>query len=525
MTYKAREEIAINNLEELLSIVDKKAKKNKKCYYSYKSSIIDYSFLTKKFNLKNCKTELTYGNIISFIKFDFMLTQDENTYIISEPNQYGYVAASLNINNNYVLLKLFANSVNDDGTYKSKSLKNLTNNNFVVIDIETTGLDFLNDDIIQIAIYKNENEKYVRYLPLKKKKTNEAFYINKINDKILENTNALSQNEVNDLITKFDLENIPLVYWSGKNQFDRNFLEIYFSEHNLNGLEKLTFYNGKNLLKKISKKIAISKSKDDIADAYGISTKNSHEAISDCIIEKQIIDNLLNENYTPLLTLDKFNNSEIINKIKELFNLREYHADEIKTIYENFCYYLMAKNGKIYFDYDKPHRTRGKEWIDIHHIDETTIDDIANRTRLAIESKDKITLKELKPYNKANRLVYANKIEHFILHCLIALYNIANGRHTIFGGVHWQFGAILHMQTALLKDSDKLYEIQKHKELLFNQITFDEIIDIYSTILVLERNHSIEERFEFYKLNEYKYDENKFNKIISIIKSNIKNKQ
>ena len=47
------------------------------------------------------------------------------------------------------------------------------------------------------------------------------------------------------------------------------------------------------------------------------------------------------------------------------------------------CYFLYRKNGPVSNDYDKYPKTRGKEWIDIHHIDENKKNnDISNLVAL-----------------------------------------------------------------------------------------------------------------------------------------------
>lgn len=126
--------------------------------------------------------------------------------------------------------------------------------------------------------------------------------------------------------------------------------------------------------------------------------------------------------------------TEIIEKIKnhELGNEKEAFS-----LYNELCEFLKSKYGMVDKDYDKNPTKRGKEWLDIHHIREYELDDIAKRTD---QAKGKLlfpifstmcTLDELKPYNIKEQLVYANKIEHFLLHYLI---DSIRGRMIFSGG-------------------------------------------------------------------------------------------
>ena len=147
--------------------------------------------------------------------------------------------------------------------------------------------------------------------------------------------------------------------------------------------------------------------------------------------------------------------SELIAKIKnhELGN-----AIEAFELYNLFCDILKKKYGLVNKDYDENPTKRGSEWLDIHHILEYELGNISGLTKSAkfIEQKtqnhapDEIIIKiprsefhkgnnyeipeiykektyiyaceplgELKKYNAKDQLVYANKIEHFLLHYLI----------------------------------------------------------------------------------------------------------
>ena len=151
--------------------------------------------------------------------------------------------------------------------------------------------------------------------------------------------------------------------------------------------------------------------------------------------------------------------NDLIEKIK---NHTLGNKEEASALYFAFCDCLKEKYGLVDRDFDDNPTKRGKEWIDIHHIREYELDNIANRTEearaferkqrnpfcenqivIALKSSEwndakmeeirkqypdksiafwglEYSLEELKPYNAKEQLVYANKIEHFLLHYLIA---------------------------------------------------------------------------------------------------------
>ena len=87
----------------------------------------------------------------------------------------------------------------------------------------------------------------------------------------------ITQNEVDAVLERFDLENRVVVIWSGKDYFDRTFLETYFYQHGLKGLEKIKFFSGISLLDEIKDCEIKSRSKDSIAYIYGIDTTNNNK--------------------------------------------------------------------------------------------------------------------------------------------------------------------------------------------------------------------------------------------------------
>ncbi len=63
------------------------------------------------------------------------------------------------------------------------------------------------------------------------------------------------------------------------------------------------------------------------------------------------------------------------------------NAEEARSIYFVYCAHLKGKYGGVDKNFDENPTKRGKEWLDIHHIMEYELDDIAKRTNAAIWDK------------------------------------------------------------------------------------------------------------------------------------------
>lgn len=516
-------EIKVKSLNEIIDLIDSKAvKKNDRLILN--GNILDAATLINKYSLKPCNDsfkaeyQIFLSSYQSFKMISFSCPLNE--FIVSPPSMYGHTIIILNING--ILVQLHQNQkTNYETRFKSSKINNYQNQRFVVLDIETTGLDPLVDDIIQICIYESNENKYVRYLPLKKKIKNTAKEINRISETTLRTKKPLSQKEVDEIIKQFNLSDCVIMIWTGKNLFDRLFLEVYFKENNLTGLEYFTFFNAKNLLNEFKNEIEIKDlSKDNIAHLYGINYHNSHDALEDCKIEKEIISNLICDNIKPL----KFNFELImINKIISIYdNISKKSNIIAERTYWEFCDFLVSKYGRLLNDYDKAHKKRGNEWIDIHHIDEIIEHNIAVRTQLAQQDNNLKVIKEMGKFNKSNRLVYANKIEHFILHALLDMYKSSYDK-LYQGGLHFAFGDILKLEIGLFENNSRFIKIQNNKSEFYKFISFDDILNIYIlTCKFLQVKNMQQIADNYWKLNKYKYDKQKFKEIMDLINKKLK---
>lgn len=469
---------------------------------NFNGTELDALKLIKRFGLK-----FENNSSRNYQSFKRLRLKNQNTYSVGPNSMYGHILYKFNIIG-YCINITKNTKTNYNQNYISQRVNGLTKDDkYVILDIETTGLDPVIDDIIQICIYENENHYTLRYLPLEKRESNIAYKHNHIEDDLLQNQSPISQAEVDRLIEKFDLENKTVLIWTGKNYFDQMFLESYFYEHNLKGLEKIKFYNGADLLDLVNGYTG-SRAKDEIAEIYQIDTTNAHNALNDCRIESEIIENLLNKNFTPFIPI--INNTRYRRLMYEIwsffFEKSDFTAEEL---YDKLCNELVIKNGKILEDYDKNPRTRGKEWIDIHHIDEKILDNIATRTNEAKKRGDFIELRMLAPFNKKERLVYATKVEHFLLHCILNFID-----DCLSYGTHFLFGDLLKMEIGIFEEGSWLKKIQDiRNDKFYSLIDFGYVVKIYRK--VLERQGEIPYILEdFYKLDTYKYDKEKYDSIM-----------
>lgn len=134
--------------------------------------------------------------------------------------------------------------------------KSVDPSQYVVLDVETNGLKASEDDLLSISVYKpDDGRTFNRFLPLEKQSfiNQSAFEKNGITESDLEGKKPLSQQEVNDLIRDFELEERTILCYGGgpgrsKQGFDDRFLRQYFSDHGLMGIDGMKFFNFKTMV-------------------------------------------------------------------------------------------------------------------------------------------------------------------------------------------------------------------------------------------------------------------------------------
>lgn len=168
----------------------------------------------------------------------------------------------------------------------SKEDKEAEGEKYVVLDVETTGLDPLKDDVIVLSAFDPlTGLTYSHFFPLEKKKKVEegARAVNGLSKRRLNKEEPVewNQEDFNYFYETFHLDKRQVLIYSS---FDEKFLKVYFSEHGITGFSSLHFFN-------IMRKIASNPfedhiSKDNLCLALGIEgVKKVHNGLNDCYLE------------------------------------------------------------------------------------------------------------------------------------------------------------------------------------------------------------------------------------------------
>lgn len=161
---------------------------------------------------------------------------------------------------------------------------------YVVLDVETNGLKSKECDLLSISIFDpNNGGEYNRFLPLDIDSDVYTTDINGIRKKDLRGKKHLTQREINRLFKDFDLENRTILHYG---ELDRRFVRDYFSRHNLQGFEKLRFFNFKRMICSTGFSDG-SLTKDNLCIFFGIDgVSDVHNGIRDCKLEWRLFEKL-----------------------------------------------------------------------------------------------------------------------------------------------------------------------------------------------------------------------------------------
>ena len=218
---------------------------------------------------------------------------------------------------------------------------------FVVLDVETNGLNSTECDLLSISIYDpSRNKIYDRFLPLELNSYIYTTHINGITEDMLENKEPIGQDEFNNLIKEFNLyDRIILTY----GRIDKTFIKAYCKRHKLNGFDKLNFYNFKHQI--ISSRFSSGNvTKDNLCKIYDIdNVQNIHSGHNDCLLEWELFKKIykkfllvtgnnvfeLNEKYiVPVSYLQTYNNFKYYRDIPKIYiktkNIRKFELNTKK---------------------------------------------------------------------------------------------------------------------------------------------------------------------------------------------------
>jgi hypothetical protein len=154
---------------------------------------------------------------------------------------------------------------------------------YVVLDVEPNGLSSFRDDLLSMSIFMPDTGKeYERYLPLEFQDEVLTTQYNGITEETLVGATALTQSEVNNLITDFELDRRTILHYGN---LDELFIKSYLIRHRLKGFNLMKFFNFKKDI--ISSSFSGGNvTKDNLCNVFGISgVKAVHSGINDCKLE------------------------------------------------------------------------------------------------------------------------------------------------------------------------------------------------------------------------------------------------
>lgn len=135
---------------------------------------------------------------------------------------------------------------------------------------------------------------YNRFFPLDLQPVVLTGFVNGITDEFLEDKTHLTQEELDQIISYFHLdESIILSYSGGQGTFDQSFLKNYCDRHDLNGIDNLQFRNIKNLIPEAPFGSSGRLTKDNLCRLFKIDgVEEMHSSMNDCVLEWKLFEKI-----------------------------------------------------------------------------------------------------------------------------------------------------------------------------------------------------------------------------------------
>ena len=159
----------------------------------------------------------------------------------------------------------------------------LDESKFLVIDVETNGLNSKNCDLLEVAIYRPDtNTMYHKLLPLEKNNNVYTAEFNGLTKSKLKKAKALTDEDVKGLIKDFEIDRRILLHYG---DLDSAFIREYFSRHKLPLRTSLRFFNfKKNIMSSRFSEGTVTK--DNLCKMLGIhGVTDVHDCQNDCLLE------------------------------------------------------------------------------------------------------------------------------------------------------------------------------------------------------------------------------------------------
>ena len=273
-------------------------------------------------------------------------------------------------------------------------------NEFVVFDTETTGLDSQNDSVIQLSAVKYKNlapaDSWNTYLNPGTPISDGAAAVNGITNEILEGKPKINQ-VANDFLAF--VGEAPIVGYNV--DFDLKFMWCA-------GIDLITgrdIYDVMLSAYSLFPKGSIPNRKlTTVAEALGIKF-DAHDSLEDSLATGEVLVQICKR--------------YCIGEIKKIHAMSsEDLKNQMAMDYDEQIEYLLKKYGPAKYDYfvSEDNLTKNRsisrtaEGLECHHIDENIIPTLSDPDIASIYSYD---------YQRKERLVYCNLLEHLLLHIKI----------------------------------------------------------------------------------------------------------
>lgn len=197
-----------------------------------------------------------------------------------------------------ILLADFIDKKTLKGEYFSLLIEEFNSENIVVFDVESTGVDTTNDEIVQIAAIKINSkgeilDRFEKFL-IPEKPVGDSEYVHGFSDKYLKENGEESKKVLRDFL-KFSNETVIV----GHNvQFDINIFESALSRHNLEKPKFKAFYDTLDIYRRFYPNLENHKL-ETLSKIFETNNTPSHNAMDDILATSDLLVRSINKDIIP----------------------------------------------------------------------------------------------------------------------------------------------------------------------------------------------------------------------------------